>query len=384
MKAIEPYNLLRLPRIQRLRNLKGKRVIVRAGLNVPIEKGKVVDGYRLERALQTIRHLQKKRAQIILIGHIGRDPEQSLKPVAKYFNSALGLKVGFVPHNTGDMVHEVLGHLKAGSVVLLENLRSDPREKSNGDDFAKELASYADIYVNDAFSVSHRKHASIVGIPRHLPSYAGFVVQEELRYLGHILKPFHPFLFILGGAKIQTKMPLLKKFTALADKVFVGGALANDIMRARKMEIGKSLYDESAKGVSALAKNSRIVIPCDLMVRNKTGIHVREMNGVGKTDLIRDAGPRTRAGFFELVRGSRLVVYNGPLGDYEDGFDEGTKALLTTLSRCGAKVIIGGGDTVTLARRMKLLKKFTFVSTGGGAMLDYLVDGRLPGVDALY
>ena len=223
---------MELPKIQQAGSLKGKRVLVRVGFNVPLISHRVVDGYRLKRVLPTIEYLKKKGAKIILISHIGRDPKDSLRPVANYFNRQKNYKVGFIPAIEASSVESVIDRMQEGSIMLLENLRRYPGEVANDAAFAKKLASFADIYVNDAFSVSHRKHASIVGVTKYLPSYAGLLLQDEVKHLNTVLDPKHPFLFILGGSKIATKMPLLKKFVKVADTVFVGGALANDLFKA--------------------------------------------------------------------------------------------------------------------------------------------------------
>jgi len=372
-----------IPSIQSAGNLKGKRVIVRVDFNVPIKDGRIGDDYRLKKTLQTILFLKKKGAKTILISHIGKDEKSTLKPVADYFNRKQNIKMGFIPDWENPMLVDITHNMQNGSVILLENLRRNPGEKTNDLKFAKKMASLADIYVNDAFSASHRKHASIVGITKYLPSYAGFLLVSEEKNLRLVLEPKHPFLFILGGAKISTKMPLLQKFAKTADSVFVGGALANDLLKARGVEIGISLVDPEVKNIKKIASDKKILLPIDVLVKNEKGGEVRALEAVGKEDFICDVGPKTRASFDALVSKHKFIVFNGTLGEYEAGYDKGTKKLLKVLADSKAKVILGGGDTVTMVEKMKLGDAFHFVSTGGGAMLDYLTSGSLPGIDAL-
>jgi phosphoglycerate kinase len=372
-----------IPSIQSAGNLKGKRVIVRVDFNVPIKDGRIGDDYRLKKTLQTILFLKKKGAKTILISHIGKDEKSTLKPVADYFNRKQNIKMGFIPDWENPMLVDITHNMQNGSVILLENLRRNPGEKTNDLKFAKKMASLADIYVNDAFSASHRKHASIVGITKYLPSYAGFLLVSEEKNLRLVLEPKHPFLFILGGAKISTKMPLLQKFAKTADSVFVGGALANDLLKARGVEIGISLVDPEVKNIKKIASDKKILLPIDVLVKNEKGGEVRALEAVGKEDFICDVGPKTRASFDALVSKHKFIVFNGTLGEYEAGYDKGTKKLLKVLADSKAKVILGGGDTVIMVEKMKLGDAFHFVSTGGGAMLDYLTSGSLPGIDAL-
>ena len=374
---------MKLPDIRTIKDLKGKRVLVRAGLNVPIKSHQVVDDFRIRRSLLTIEYLKSKGAKVILISHIGRDPKESLRPVANHFNRRLNVKIGFVPDIESKMAKTMIENMSDGSVILLQNLRQYSGEVKNSATFAKKLAKFGDIYVNDAFSVSHREHASIVGVPKYLPSYAGILFQEEVAHLSMARKPEHPFLFILGGAKISTKIPLLEKFAKIADTVFVGGALANDLFRERGIEVGESLVDMSAKGLKKLIRCQKLVFPEDVLVISGIRGAARSLERIGKQDVIVDVGPKTRKSFEKLVSKHKFILVNGPLGNYEKGYDKGTKKLLKVLSSSKAKIIIGGGDTAALVTRMKLEKAFMFVSTGGGAMLDYLVDGKLSGINAL-
>lgn len=358
--------------------------MLRVDFNVPIKDGKVVDDYRIKRTLPTIEYLKKRGAKIVLLAHLGRDPKETLKPIADYFNRKKNFKVGFVPDCLAENAKEIIDNMQNGSVVLLENVRRYSEEVANDKAFAKKLASYGDMFVNDGFAVSHRKQASVHAITKYLPSYAGLLMQDEIKYLQSALHPKHPFLFILGGAKISTKMPLLKLFEEKADAVLIGGALANDLLKAKGVEVGKSLIDPDAENAKKIALHKKAILPLDVMVKSdKPAGEARELSEIGKDDVIVDVGPKTRASFEALVSKFKFVVINGPLGNYEQGYDKGTKKLLKILSDSSAKVIIGGGDTVAMVQKMHLEDSFSFVSTGGGAMLDYLIDGKLPGVDML-
>jgi len=374
----------KLPDIRTVKDLKGKRVLVRVGFDVSIESHHVVDDFRIRRSLLTIDYLKSQGAKVILISHIGRDKEETLRPIADHLNRTLNVKVGFVPDIESKIVKTMITNMSEGSVILLENLRRYPGEVKNSESFAKKLAAFGDIYVNDAFSVSHREHASIVGIPKYLPSYAGILFLEEVEHLSMALKPEHPFLFILGGAKISTKIPLLDKFMKIADTVFVGGALANDLLRERGVEVGKSLVDPSAGNIKKISQNPKLILPEDVLVEGGVLGIAKDLKNIGKEDVIADVGPKTRKNFEKLVSEHKFILMNGPLGNCEKGYDKGTRKILKVLADSKtAQVIIGGGDTEETISEMKLEKAFKFISTGGGAMLDLLVDGKLFGIDAL-
>ncbi|OHA81861.1 MAG: phosphoglycerate kinase [Candidatus Yonathbacteria bacterium RIFCSPHIGHO2_01_FULL_51_10] len=363
-------------------NIKGKRVILRADWNVPVEGNKLGEDYRIRRSFATIDYLRKKKARIIVMSHIGKDGRSSLRPVVEYLEKRMA--VGFVPDFRSEEAHGIVRDMKEGSVVVFENLRQDSREEKNDPAFAKLLASFGDYYINDAFSASHRAHASIVGIPKLLPSAFGFLFLDEIKHLSLALKPTHPFVFVVGGAKVSTKMPLMKKFARLADTVFVGGALANNFFKEEGMEVGKSFIEKGTFGLRPLFKKKSIILPSDVVVRDSSGTpQTREISAIMKRDAIMDAGPSTLRALGEKIARAKLIVWNGPLGNYEAGFDAGTITLLKLLAKARGKTILGGGDTIALVDRLKMEGAFTFISTGGGAMLDYLVDGKLDGIDAI-
>jgi len=374
---------MKLPQIQSVKNIKGKHILVRVDFNVPVQFHQVVDDFRIKRTLFTIEYLKKQGAKIILLSHVGCDNKESLRTVANHFNRGLNIKVGFVPDIESPTTKTIVNNMSDGSIVLFQNLRRYSGEIANNAMFSQKLASFGDIYVNDAFSVSHRKHASIVGIPKYLPSYAGILFQEELKHLSMAQKPIHPFLFILGGAKIATKAPLLEKFLKIADKVFVGGVLANNLFLEKSIFIGKSRIDKQTKSFKNLVLHKKLILPRDVLIDNQKNGEARCLKNIGAQDVIVDVGPQTRKTFKDLVEKHKFILLNGPLGNYERGYDKGTKKLLSVLSKSKARVIVGGGDTIALVSKMRLEKNFFFVSTSGGAMLDYLVNGKLPGIDAL-
>ncbi|MEK7471136.1 MAG: phosphoglycerate kinase [Patescibacteria group bacterium] len=341
--------------IKIIKNLKGKTVLLRVDFNVPIKNGKVEDDFRIKKALPTIKFLLKKGAKIILITHLGKDGKANLGPVIRCFFS--------------------ISKIAENRVIFFDNIRKFPGEIKNDGAFAKKLAILGDIYVNDAFSVSHREHASIVGLPKYLPSFTGLEFKKELENLSHAFKkPKHPFLFILGGDKFSTKMPLIKKYLKLADYVFIGGALAHDFLKAKGYEIGESLVSNKNYEIAELLKNKparrggKLILPTDFVMKN---------------DAILDIGEKTVKNLAALIKKSKLILWNGPLGKYEDGGAGATKKILKLVAKSKAESIIGGGDTVSLINKMNMENKFSFVSTGGGAMLDFLVDGTLPGIKML-
>ena len=368
--------------VKNLKNIKGKKVIVRADFNVPLDHARVLDATRISVALPTIALLRKAGARVLLVSHIGRDPKESLKPVYNILKKHFPVK--FVPHVLGPEVEKVISEMKNGEVVMLENLRSEPGEKAGDLKFARALADLGDVYVNEAFPVSHRADASIVGIPKFLPSYAGLQLEREVTALSKVLTPKHPFLFILGGAKIETKLPILKRFIKSADSVFVGGVLANTFFKAAGHDIGASKYDEDAPSLTALLKNKKLVIPETVVVvdadKKKKTISTSEVSG---KEMIFDIGIPSIEALAPLIAKAKLILWNGPMGYYEGGYTKATEELLKLLAKAKGETIIGGGDTSVLVERKKLANKFTFVSTGGGATLDFLAKGTLPGIKAL-
>ncbi len=374
--------------------LKDVRVLVRVDFNVPIKSGKVVNDYRIRMALPTINYLRDKGAKVILMSHLEvlEGEKNTLEPVAAVLNT-LGAPVTFVK-NIRSATDEI-AKMAVGSCILLENLRQFDGEKANDPMFAKELASLGDIYVNDAFSVCHREHASIVGVPKLIPSYAGLQVQNEIANLSQAFHATHPFLFILGGAKFDTKLPLLERFMGLADDVFVGGALANDFFKAKGYEVGKSLISVGDFDLSKYLSNPRLMLPVDVV---NEAHEIKLAGSLTQTDKIMDAGPQSIELLRAKINAASFILWNGPLGLYEKGYQEPTLEVAkmiaarfgtvgnNSLSPQGSNLftsIVGGGDTLAAIATLGLENKFSFVSTAGGAMLDYLSKGTLPGIEAL-
>lgn len=359
-------------------NLKGRRVLLRLDLDVPVLNGAVQNAFRIESAKKTLTFLREGGAKTLIVGHIGRDPKETLRPVFEYLKKSV--PVSFA--ETMEDAARKMARLPAGEFLLLQNLRSFAGEAKNDLTFAKGLASLADLFVNEAFAVSHREHASIVGVPTLLPSFAGFVFAEEVRNLSKAFTPAHPALLILGGAKFETKIPLIERFLDIADNIYIGGALANDIYRARGYEMGVSLVSDCTLN-QALLENPKVHVPSDVIVRTDSGNEEKGADTVGKTEKIVDAGSEAIADLRALIGKAKFVLWNGPLGEYEAGFDAGTIALAQLLAECDAETIIGGGDSLAVVSKLGLLERFSFVSTGGGAMLEFLAHKTLPGIEAL-
>lgn len=363
----------------------GARVLLRVDFNVPVADGVVQDDYRIERALPTIRSLQERGCKVVLISHIENDVGSTLEPVSRALQHHVDHT--YVPSLEKENVEAAIEKLEPGEVVLLGNVREDPREKENVAAFAKKLASYADVYINDAFSVSHREHATVVGIPAFLPSFAGLLLEKEISKLSDILEdPSRPFIFILGGAKFGTKLPLIEKFLDRADAVHVGGALANDIYRSRGLEVGNSRFSNDVD-VSHIVSHHKLVVADTVVVETSDGeSQERSITEIFSRDRILDMAPPSVERVIKEAHSAKLVVWNGPLGDYEHGYGEGTETLASGLADCakeGVEVVIGGGDTLAVIGNIGLQDAYSFVSTGGGALLEFLSQETLPGIKAL-
>ena len=368
--------------IKSLKNIKGKRIIVRADFNVPVDGARVRDGGRIMAALPTLLFLKKKGAKIVIISHIGRDAGESLKPAYTFLKKHIAAQ--FVPELFGTTADKAIANMKNGDVLLLENLRSDSREKAGNMQFAKALAVYGDIYINEAFPVSHRADSSIVLLPKLLPAYAGIQLEKEVKELSKALNPKHPFLFIQGGAKAETKIPLIKRYLKTADQVFVGGELADDFYAAANLEIGKSMVDKGIPDLKPLLKHKKLILPATVVVKKPSGESVSiPADEIKKGDKILDIGGMSIEGLASYIKKAKLVLWNGPMGWYEGGYTKATEQLLSMLASAKAETIIAGGDTAVLADKKKYKGKFSFVSTGGGATLEFLAKGTLIGIKAL-
>ncbi|MFA6414431.1 MAG: phosphoglycerate kinase [Candidatus Paceibacterota bacterium] len=367
-------------------------ILVRAALNVPIENGEVANDYRLRRAVPTIRFLAERGAKVILISHSGEKGTETLEPIAEALKTFIP-NVSFCPETIGEGARAAIRALAPGHVLVLENLRRNRGEKENTPSFARELALLADVFVEDSFDTCHRRHASIVGIPALLPSYAGLLLEEEVRELSQALAPKHSALAVIGGAKFSTKEAVLTALLEQYDHVFVGGALADDFLKAAGQEVGESLIsDGPTSTITELLKNPRLVVPVDSLVipaslvgASDARMHARVAvaGQIRHDDVILDHGPGTSALLSGLAHASKTILWNGPLGNYENGFRDATEALARAIAASSARSVVGGGDTIAAIEDLGLLSQFSFVSTGGGAMLEFLAKGTLPGIEAL-
>lgn len=371
-----------LPTIENAGDITGKYVLLRLDLNTPIADGKVSDPYRIDQVIPTIDMLRLKKARIIILAHTEAKDNTSLLPMHDYLNGFV--KTEFAKNLFSPATIKLVADMEDGDVLMLENLRLNEGEKANDPEFAKKLAAYGDLYVNDAFSVSHRRHASLVGVPTLLPSYVGPQFMKEVENLSKAFTPTHPFVFILGGAKFDTKLPLIEKYLAKADYVVVVGALANNVFKTRGFETGTSLVSEGEFGIEAMLRNPKFVAPTDVTIKKQNGsLSLKSADAVEIDEYIGDVGPETISKIESLVKNASLIVWNGPLGNYEEGFFDKTEQLAQIIADSKATTIVGGGDTLASIEKLGLMDKFTFVSTAGGAMLDFLVNETLPAIEVI-
>jgi phosphoglycerate kinase len=380
----------------------GKKVLVRVDFNVPIDAGTgaITDDSRIRAALPTIEYLIEHQARVILMSHLGRpkgkvSKELSLAPVAERLAKLLDKKVIFTGDCIGPEVEKAVATMKAGDVLLLENLRFHPEEEAGDADFARALARLGDIYVNDAFGTSHRAHASIVGVTKYLPAVAGFLLEKEIKTLGGLLEnPEHPFVGLFGGAKVSDKVSMLRNIMGKVDCLLIGGGMAATFLKAKSFEVGTSAVEvESIETATALIKQAeksmvRLILPVDVMVAaeisSSTTGKVVPVKTIPPDKKIVDIGPRTVEVFDKELEKSRTVFWNGPVGIAEiPQFATGTDKLARLLPTLKAKTIVGGGSTAEFIDSLGLADKITFVSTGGGASLEFLGGEPLPGVVSL-
>jgi phosphoglycerate kinase len=383
----------------------GKRVLVRVDFNVPMQDGEITDLTRIERAAATLKELMGKGARVVALSHFGRpkgkvESSMSLKPIAAALGKALGgVEVAFASDCIGEPARKVVDGLEDGELALLENLRFHAGEEKNAPDFADALASLGDAYVNDAFSASHRAHASITGLAERLPAYAGRLMQAELEALQSALGGSdHPTAALIGGAKVSSKLDVLGHVLDRVDLLIIGGGMANTFLNAKGVGVGKSLAEKDLAGAAreimakAEAKGVAILLPVDAVVAKEFKEHTASrtiaIDAVEADDMILDIGPKSVAEIGERLATCRTLLWNGPLGAFEIApFDQGTSAVAQEAARLtGAgelKSVAGGGDTVSALAHAGVLEQFTYVSTAGGAFLEWLEGKELPGVAAL-
>ncbi|MEK7133119.1 MAG: phosphoglycerate kinase [Patescibacteria group bacterium] len=376
---------MNLKPVLKFKSLAGKKALVRVDFNLPLEKNRVRNDFRVKKTLPLIRALQKKKAKVILISHLENNGKIiSLRPLARYLRKNYLKNLKFVPDLFGRQAKKAISEMKNGDSIILENLRMKAGEKNNDKKFSRQLASLADIYINEAFSVSHRKHASIVGLPEFLPSFAGPLFLSEISNLKKVFNPTRPFLLILGGKKISTKFGLLKNFINKADKIVVAGAIANFYLKEKGYEIGKSYREKPpAADFSKIKKAKNIIFPEDAVVFRNQKRKTVQIKEVRKQDVIYDVGPRTISKIKKEISRAKFILWNGPLGYVEGGYGKGTKETVQALILSKAKIVAGGGDTVAFLEKHKSAGKRFFISTAGGALLAFLSRGVLPGIEAL-
>lgn len=362
---------------------KGRRVLLRLDLNVPLLMNEVRSDFRIKTSLPTINFLRSMGAKVIILSHLGvGKQDESLKPVCDYLSKIM--PIVFLDRLMDEQNASIINNLRDGDVAMLENLRMNNGEIENNPEFVTYLKSLGDYYVNDAFAVSHRNHASVVGIAKELPSFAGMRFAEEAAELSRAFDPAHPYLFIMGGGKISTKLALLKNLGDKADNIFLGGIIANNFLKARGYNIGTSVCDYvEPNSLNELASNSRFITPIDVVVKGEGDNRITNISDVGGHEMIVDIGRETISSLEKIVGEAKFIIWNGPLGYYEGGCSDGSRELLERISGSNAYTIVGGGDTVALIESMGKSNRFGFISTGGGAMLEYLTYGTLPGIAAL-
>ena len=380
-------------------NWEGKRAVMRCDFNVPLDGDKITDDTRIQAALPSIEYLLENGASIVLMSHLGRPkgeakPEFSLAPVAKRLTECLGREVKFVPSDVvvDDKVREAAASLKAGEVMLIENVRYRAEEEKNDPAFAKDRSALGDVFVQDAFGTSHRAHASTTGIADYIPAVSGFLIEKELKFLGEAVNsPKRPFAAIMGGAKVKDKIPVITNLLDKVDILIVGGGMAYTFFKAQGYSIGTSLLDEEgldlAKDILKLAadKGVKFMLPVDVVAAdefaNDSPHDVYAVDSIPDNRMGLDIGPETIKLFCDALKSAKTIVWNGPVGVFEmDTFAVGTKAIAECLAECDATTVIGGGDSAAAVAKFGLADKMTHISTGGGASLEFLEGRELPGI----
>jgi len=396
---------MKIRSIRNLKKLAGKKVLVRCDFNVAIEKKKVIDDFKIVQSLPTIRLLTSQGAKVILMTHLGRpklsqkskvkSQKYSLKPISARLSKLLGKNVKYVEDCTGKKAQVAVAKMKNKQIVLLENLRFYKGEEDDNQSFAKELASLADIYVNNALAVSHRKHASVSAIKKFLPSYAGLLLAKEVQNLHKVAKPTKPLVVVMGGAKIHTKMPMIKKLQKKSKAVLIGGMITYDFLAAKKLSTGKYEVDRADKKLakkilspSFSSAGMKVVLPVDFIASaGKRNTKLSPVNNLPANSLQLDIGPETIRLYSKYIKQAKTIIWNGPMGMFEDEqFKQGTLAIARLVASRGngqAFVIAGGGETITALKQSKMIDHVDWVSTGGGAMLAYLAGEKMPGLKGI-
>jgi phosphoglycerate kinase len=382
--------------------VEGKRVFLRVDFNVPLTPARgVADDSRIRASLPTIRHLLERGSRLVVASHLGRpkgapDPAYSLEPVGARLAELLGMEVLLTDEPVGDGARKVVSDLRDGQLALLENLRFHPGEEANEEPFARALASYADVYVNDAFGTAHRAHASTVGMVRYVPEKgAGFLMEKEITFLSKLLGEVErPYLAVIGGAKVSDKIGVLESLAGRVDKILIGGAMANTFLRAKGNNLGKSKVEEDKLALArsflkkAEERTVQVLLPRDFVAAPSIDApegHVVSLAQIGPDDMVLDIGPETARGYADEIARARTVFWNGPMGVFENkAFAEGTFAVARAVAANGRAItVVGGGDSVAAVEQAGVADKISHLSTGGGASLEFIEGKTLPGIAAL-
>jgi phosphoglycerate kinase len=382
-------------------DLSGKRVIMRVDFNVPMDKeGNITDDTRIRAALESINYILAQNTRLILMSHLGRPDGQvkeglRLAPVAKRLSELLGKEVIVTRDCVGEEVKKIISGMQTGDIVLLENLRFHKEEEANDPAFAKALAEYADIYVNDAFGTAHRAHASTEGVAHYLPAVAGFLMEKEINFLGKLLyQPEEPYIAVIGGAKVSTKIGVLEKLLEKVNVLIIGGGMCYTFLKSKGFEIGKSLVETEKVGFAfdllkkAEEKGVKVMLPLDHLVADRVEEDAKtkivETNAIPPDMIGVDIGPKTIRAYKKAIKGGKTVLWNGPMGVFEiDKFAKGTVKIAEALASCRGTTVVGGGDSVAAVNKIGIADKLDHVSTGGGASLEFLEGRELPGIKAL-
>jgi len=381
--------------------VRGKRVLVRADFNVPLdEQGQITDDTRIRASLPTLEYLVKEGARVVLASHLGRpkgkvNPKYSLAPVAKRLSELLGQEVPLVGDCVGNVALAAVSKLQDGQVLLLENVRFHVEEEKNDPTFARELAKLAELFVNDAFGTAHRAHASTEGVTRYIPAFAGLLMQKEVEFMGNALeRPERPFVAIIGGAKVSDKIGVIENLLEKVDALIIGGGMANTFLKAQGFKVGKSLLEEEKVELAkqliekAKAKGVELELPIDVVVAKAFEANAPHrtvsVSEIQEDEMALDIGSASAERFASRISTARTVIWNGPMGVFEmDAFAKGTERVAQAVASCGGITIVGGGDSVAAVEKMGVADKMTHISTGGGASLEFLEGKVLPGVAAL-
>ncbi|MFH1233219.1 MAG: phosphoglycerate kinase [Patescibacteria group bacterium] len=391
---------MKIKSIRQVKNLRNKTVFLRVDFNVPLENDLIKEDYKIIQGLPTIRLLTRYNCRLIIATHLTQPPcpplsggrnKASIKPIAQRLGKLLDKKVNFINDCCGKLVVEAVAKLKAGEILFLENLRFNNGEEKNDKKFAKQLADLADLYVNDAFAVCHRNHASVSAIKKYLPAYAGLLLEKEIINLNKIKEPIEPLISIIGGVKMETKTALIKRLLKKSSCLLLGGAVANNFIIARGFEVGCSVVDQASINLAVkLKNNAKIILPIDVIVSDKkdgSKTVVKSISMIGKKDIILDIGPKTVGLYADFIKKANTIIWNGPMGYFEnEHFKHGTliiARLVASRSTGKAFGVVGGGETVEALKITKMENYVDWVSTSGGAMLAYLSGEKMPGLEEI-